>query len=179
VRDEIIKAIGEAVAAVFSTSLSLEAKTLTQMPALNVAHGMICSIGITGQLEGNITLGIANEAACLLVSKMLGMEFKEVTGDVTDGMGEFLNMITGGIRTRVANQLKYNFEISVPTVVRGNQIEVTKTHDTDMVEAGFGFEGGQIAVIFSYRLATAPAAPKVAAVAKPAGDLLSSLINKQ
>ncbi len=86
-------------------------------------------IGITGSGTGGVVMSFPLEVACRLVSRMIGEEFTEVNQDVTDGLGELINIITGNAKRDL---VKYGFShlsVSLPSVVVGRHRTVWHSKD--------------------------------------------------
>jgi len=96
---------------------------------------IIAAIGLAGSLEGSLVISSMGVFAANVVSKMLCCEVAPGSQDVMDGMGEVANMLAGGFKTRVAGNLGYNFELSIPTVISGGSpLHVSKPHKADIVQ---------------------------------------------
>lgn len=72
-------------------------------------------------LKGSFIITFPKEAILLIYENMLGEKHAEVNSEVADSVGELTNMIYGSSKT-ILNQLGYNFEMAIPTVVRGEFI---------------------------------------------------------
>lgn len=131
--------------------------------------GMICSIGFTGTLEGAISISLSNQGACKIVSKMLAMEITEVSSDVTDGVGEVLNIIAGGVKKRLA-AAGHDFEISVPTVIKGQDLHLAVSEDKTETQLGFALENFDFGVIMIYKSLKPEDATKQEKAGSPAGQ---------
>ncbi len=86
-------------------------------------------IGITGSGTGGVVLSFPEDVARKVVSRMLGEELCEVNTDVTDGLGELVNIITGNAKRDL---VKYGFEnlsLSLPNVVIGKHRTVWRSKD--------------------------------------------------
>lgn len=88
-------------------------------------ESVISSISFIGSIEGTCTISLPDSSACTLVSRMLDMELTEVTADVLDGIGEFVNMIIGSIKV-LAQEYDQNFEISIPTFIKGSRMVILR-----------------------------------------------------
>lgn len=84
--------------------------------------------GIVGMvappMRGSLAISFPKEAIFLIIENMLGEKHTEVNNEVGDCVGELTNMIYGTAKTAL-NQLGYNFEMAIPTVIRG-QFVMTK-----------------------------------------------------
>lgn len=78
------------------------------------------TIGFSGPtVKGVMVLHYNQAIAFKLVSGMMGMEFSEISEDVLDALGEITNMICGNVKTNVVNAGVPEFNISVPTIIVG------------------------------------------------------------
>jgi chemotaxis protein CheX len=140
----------ESVRETFEKNLSSPADPIEQIPDFGHPCGILCSISFHGAIMGNFAMGISQDNACILISKLLGMEFDSVTSDVTDGVGELVNMMLGGTKTRLAMSLP-NFEISVPTIVTGQDLELARAHGAQAVSMGFKTNICDFGIMMIYR----------------------------
>ena len=83
-------------------------------------------LGFSGGRKGSILISLTQKAAFRAVGGMLGMEIQELSNDVTDGVGELVNMIAGGAKTRLQSK-GVEFDLSIPNTVIGmsHQISVS------------------------------------------------------
>lgn len=77
---------------------------------------IIASMGLSGSLSASLAVGLSEAGACLLVSKMIGLEIKTFNQDVVDGIGELANIIAGVVKTSFS-ELGCVFILSLPTVI--------------------------------------------------------------
>lgn len=81
-------------------------------------------IGISSpHFRGSISICFSESTFLLLISRMFGEEFTEITADLEDGAGELLNMIFGHAK-RILNEKGYAIDKALPTVVRGKGVTV-------------------------------------------------------
>jgi len=86
-------------------------------------------IGISGSRTGGVVLSFPEAVARKIVSRMLGEELAETNTDVTDGLGELVNIITGNAKRDL---VKYGFEnlsLSLPNVIIGKHRTVWRSKD--------------------------------------------------
>ncbi len=131
----------ESVKDCFSTTLSIDLTDNAEVQQPNPENCLISSIGFAGKVEGNVAIVILDKCACKIVGQMLCMEFAQLDGDVKDGMGEICNMIAGGIKNRVATA-GYTFDITVPTAIVGQHLEIS--FPKDVVQFSRRFTNGDI-----------------------------------
>ncbi len=128
-QQQLEDALKRAVADTFSVTLSLSPELNTNMSFSLQENMIISSIGLAGAIEGNISLWITVDIAADIVSKMLGIEIEPDSPDVMDGVGEIINMIAGGVKMKM-DSTEYKFDISIPTTVKGDNIESVKSDKT-------------------------------------------------
>lgn len=166
-RNDLEKALAGSVCETFSTMFSVEL-TEADVPKEDPSAELICNIGMTGKLEGNITLFLTAASACAIVSRMLGTEIKVVSPDICDGMCEVANLFAGGVKMRMAPS-GFPFEVSIPTVVQGRLMHTNVTVDLDKIIRRFFADGFAFDVEFVYKL------HQESVVSSPAG---SSAVSK-
>jgi chemotaxis protein CheX len=82
--------------------------------------GMITGlIGVHGKVSGFISVNFPERAAVHAVSSLLGEKFTALNAQVVDGVGEITNMITGGIKSALADTKWAFSQITVPSVIVG------------------------------------------------------------
>ncbi|MDR0307651.1 MAG: chemotaxis protein CheX [Chitinispirillales bacterium] len=117
----------------FKKMLNIEGKTGKLAVKTNDKHTYDVSgvIGLSGEAQGSICLSFPKDVALKAVSALLGMEIKEIGPDVSDGIGELVNIVAGNAKQYLT---KYTLSISLPKVVIGNHtIAVTKDVPTLVV----------------------------------------------
>ncbi len=84
----------------------------------------LATITFTGDLEGCFGISSSHPGAQAIAAGMLGMESGASLSDseIVDALGEIANMIMGGVKTRVQNEIP-NIEISIPSVIHGRQLQ--------------------------------------------------------
>ncbi|MHA1656553.1 MAG: chemotaxis protein CheX [Candidatus Heimdallarchaeota archaeon] len=146
------KALLDSVNEAFTATLSLSPQLTEEERLADIDEGLICFIGFTGYIEGSFTMSLSKQSACKIVSTMLGMEIEEVTCDVTDGIGEAINLIAGGVKTKIVETVK-NFEIGIPTTVSGDHLKVPKKSDsTTRIIRNFVCDDIKFAVSIDYKI---------------------------
>lgn len=74
---------------------------------------------IAPPLRGNLLISFEKNSIFLIMENMLGEKYTELNREVQDAVGELTNMIYGASKTTL-NQLGYNFEMAIPTVITGS-----------------------------------------------------------
>ncbi len=80
-------------------------------------------IGITGEMEGSMSVSFSESCALAVVKNMTGEEFTELSDEVADAVGELTNMISGDARSQL-QQMGHNFTAAIPTIIRGKNHSV-------------------------------------------------------
>lgn len=70
-------------------------------------------------LKGTLLISYGKDSIFHILENMLGEKYTTINGDVSDAVGEMTNMIYGSAKTTL-NQLGYNFEMAIPTVISGD-----------------------------------------------------------
>ncbi len=87
---------------------------------LNVKGDIAGMVGMVAPpLKGTLLISYDKNSIFTILENMLGEKHAEVNQDVADAVGELTNMIYGCAKTTL-NQLGYNFEMAIPSVIRGN-----------------------------------------------------------
>ncbi|MBU1086740.1 MAG: chemotaxis protein CheX [Candidatus Omnitrophica bacterium] len=115
IKQMLVDTLMEVVTTVFSTVPTINEK----MEKGEFDAGCIFAfIGLVGNLQGNIVVSGSEKSASAAVSKMLNCKSDISQQDVFDGMGEFTNVLAGGLKKK-ASSAGYGFNFSLPTVIYG------------------------------------------------------------
>jgi len=74
-------------------------------------------IGLSGQISGAVTLSMKDNTAFKVTKTLTGIDHNTFDADVTDAIGEIINIITGNIK-KVFEEA-YRTTISLPSIVQG------------------------------------------------------------
>ena len=103
-------------------------------------HDISAVIGLSGNARGTIALSFTKIMALKSVSAMLGMEIKVVGEDVSDGVGELVNIIAGHAKQNLTN---YELSISLPNVIIGNGHRIQSISGVPTIVVPFSCEYGE------------------------------------
>jgi chemotaxis protein CheX len=78
-------------------------------------------IGLSGKASGSVCLSLSREAAFQTVKRILEIDVDEITGLVTDAVGEFANMIVGSAKGKISG---LELEMGLPNIVTGERIQI-------------------------------------------------------
>jgi chemotaxis protein CheX len=103
---------------VFDTMLGckLERRTPYLKNGNQPQHEVSGVIGLSGMAQGTVVLGLSREAAISATEILLQERPAEINGDVTDAIGELVNIIAGSAKAKLEHM---NLSLSLPTVITG------------------------------------------------------------
>ena len=85
----------------------------------------IIIIGVTGEMRGQVLIGMSKENACFIASKMCMMEVNEIDDFASSALSELGNMIMGNAAT-VFSANSIGIDITPPTLSHGEVQFTTK-----------------------------------------------------
>ena len=94
-------------------------------------------IGVHGDVSGFITVNMPEKAAFCLVGGLLQEQFRSLSGQVVDGVGEITNIIAGGIKTGLAGTPWSYRHVTVPSVIVGQHYQIAYTKGLEYVSVTF------------------------------------------
>jgi chemotaxis protein CheX len=74
-------------------------------------------IGLSGDARGAIAVSFKADLALLLTDKLTGIQHTSLDDDVTDAVGELVNIIAGNAKKKLESN--FNLVISIPSIVKG------------------------------------------------------------
>lgn len=93
-------------------------------------HNVAILIGITGAIQGNVTISLNKSLVCKIVSMMMGgYPVPEVDEIAKSGIAELSNMILGNVAS-IFFQSDIEIDITPPTVLVGDNMEFSPTKST-------------------------------------------------
>jgi chemotaxis protein CheX len=100
-------------------------------------------IGMVGdQILGNMIVSFDEPSILAIVKNMLMEEFKEITPDVVDAVGEITNMISGGAKKELG-LLGYSFNMATPLMIKGKNVEISQLSRSPVITIPFKTPVGQ------------------------------------
>jgi chemotaxis protein CheX len=115
----------------------------------NKAPGKVTSIiGLTGQnTQGNLAISFDEKSIVFIVNKMLSESYTQINADIIDACGEICNMLAGGSKKALAEELGYQCDMAQPIVISGDEIEISPYLKTTLIAVPFSIEDGQFWII--------------------------------
>src|SRR5690242_5945282 len=89
-------------------------------------------VGLAGTYTGILSIHCPQPLALRITSNMLGMDVEEVGDDVNDALGEIANML-GGYVKQILSKGGLDINLSIPTVIAGEDYTINSMSETDCV----------------------------------------------
>ncbi len=93
-------------------------------------YDISATIGLSGNAQGIIALAYSRDCAVKTASAMIGEPIEYGSADLTDAMGEIVNIIAGFAKRDLT---EYKLEISLPSVIIGDHFICTPTKTVALV----------------------------------------------
>jgi chemotaxis protein CheX len=103
-------------------------------------------IGFSGEIAGNCALRMSAATAREAITRLTG-ESVEDYAELSDGVGELVNMISGNAKAALD---KYSISLSFPDVIRGAGHEISFHRHSDTFSLYFTSEIGTVAVVTAF-----------------------------
>jgi len=94
-------------------------------------------IGVHGDASGFVTVNLGEILALKAVSGLLQEEFSEMSAQIIDGLGEITNLISGGIKARLAKSDWKFSKITVPSVIVGDSYQITYVKGLEFISVTY------------------------------------------
>lgn len=78
---------------------------------------LFAMIGFTGGARGAVVISMKKNLACKLTNQFTGKTYETIEDDVTDTIGEIVNIIAGNVKRGEVEKLQ--LKLSPPMIVRG------------------------------------------------------------
>lgn len=105
-------------------------------------------IGLSGEAQGSIALSFPKTVALKIVSALIGSEIKIVGPDLTDGIGELVNIIAGNAKQDLVS---YHLSISLPNVIIGKDHTIAAPSGAPTIVVPFSCVFGSFAMEVSLK----------------------------
>lgn len=107
-------------------------------------YDISATIGLSGKAQGIIAVAYDMNTAVKTASGMLGgMDIKPNSADLTDAIGEIVNIIAGYAKKDLT---QFNLEISLPSVISGEDHFICTPSRTSAIVVPFQSKYGQFAM---------------------------------
>ena len=136
-----LETLNHFVPEVLSTMAGLSAvpgKGNPNAPQPTILKGISGSIGLSGKVHGVVYTAFSNSLGQMIAEKILGGSAGEQ--DVNDVIAELTNMFTGNLKSVLCDR-GFNCSLTIPSVVRGDEISISAKSATISVSNTFTVEG--------------------------------------
>lgn len=104
-------------------------------------------LGLTGMMRGQMVVAVTEDQACRFSSALLmGEPVPSFNEMAESGLCEMANMIAGKASSRLS-QLGCSFDFSVPSIVRGQDVEIRFFPRSPVLEIAFASDWGPLRLI--------------------------------
>lgn len=150
--EDMARHVIDATKEVFSTMIMMELED--SFPLQESVNTFQCSIsgmvGMAGTYTGILAIHCPQKFALKITSNMLGMDVDEVGEDVNDALGEIANML-GGYVKMVLSKGGMDINLSIPTVISGEEYTINAMSESDCVVVPFTHEQERFLVSLKLR----------------------------
>ncbi len=105
-------------------------------------------IGLAGETKGAVVLSFSRETSIEAVSKMEQRQYRALSNEVIDGVGEMINIIAGNAKQGLT---EFRIEISLPGVVTGKEYKIHWPEGIPVIVIPFESDIGKFSVNVSLR----------------------------
>jgi len=105
-------------------------------------------IGLSGTAQGSIAMSFPKIMALRVVSKMLGTEIKIIGPDISDAIGEIVNIVAGNAKQDLT---EYALSISLPNVIMGAGHSLMSQSGVPTIIVPFNCDMGEFAMEISLK----------------------------
>lgn len=137
----IIETINRYVPEVIQTMVGLTAtpgQGIENYPQPSKLKGVTGAISLSGKVNGIVYTAYSESLSKHVAEKILGGSVGDQ--DISDVVAELTNMITGKLKSTLCD-MGYNCALSIPSVMRGDEITVSAKNATICVGNDYAIEG--------------------------------------
>ena len=104
---------------------------------VGATYETISIIGLSGKIRGMVLLSMPAAVACAVVGNFIGEKVEMFSDDMTDGLGEIINIIGGAA---IASLPEFQMKLSLPTVLMGKSEMISGNKSAPSIVVPMGFE---------------------------------------
>jgi len=136
--EELAGYVISATKEIFSTMVMMELEDSYPLsePVTRFQSSITGMVGLVGTYTGLLSIHCPHKFALRITSNMLGVAVTEVGEDVNDALGEIANMLGGYIK-QIFSKGGLDMNLSIPTVIAGEEYTINFMADTDCVSIPF------------------------------------------
>lgn len=144
VPQEIQDCVKESVRATFSMILGSEPAENENQDKIGGA-GVVGTISFVGDITWLLMLELPKQSAITFSNKFCGFEIDYDSPDMGDAVGELANVLAGDIVGRLS-RAGIKVGMSLPTIMRGTNVEPILPKDVAKTQIGFTSPGGDFLI---------------------------------
>lgn len=150
--EDMARHVIDATKEVFSTMVMMDLEDSFPLEeSVNTFHCSVSGmVGMAGTYTGILAIHCPQSFALRVTSNMLGMEVDEVGEDVNDALGEIANMLGGHVKM-VLSKGGMDINLSIPTVISGEDYTINAMAESDCVAVPFVHEEEKFLVSLKLR----------------------------
>jgi chemotaxis protein CheX len=136
--EEMATHVIDATKEVFSTMVMLDVEDCFPLsePVTRFKCSITGMVGLVGTYSGVLSIHCPQPLALKITANMLGMEEEEASEDINDALGEIANMLGGHVKM-VLSKGGMDINISIPTVISGEEYTINSMSESDCVVVPF------------------------------------------
>jgi chemotaxis protein CheX len=148
IKAEIINPFIESAENLFQTMFSspIKKENPNLQTRLEPTLDIISLIGLSGAFQGIVSMSFPIKTSLNMVSYLYGKDIVVVDSTVIDAVAEFVNVLAGGAQSKLNKILNEPIELSIPTVIRGNQFSIEYPMMAKWIEIPFTSNLGQFVI---------------------------------
>ncbi len=154
---EYINPFIESVDDLFNTMLSAKVKRgkIGVTTGSNNPREIVAIIGLSGPARGTVALSFPTATALNLVNQLLGLDTHIVDESVSDGVAELVNIVAGSAKAKLVSDNAAPIDLSLPTVLRGNDFTVEYPSQSVWLEVPFTSDLGPFSLRVTFEFNSA------------------------
>ena len=138
--------VEKATIEMLGTSCGLELKSIDDPGNLANEGLIIAIISLVGDVEWSLFLGFPPKTAVAAASKFAGFDIPFESEDMGDAVGELANLVAGQVKM-LLSQRSVDANISLPSVIRAERLEVLNQPTSIIQRSYFNTEAGNLWVV--------------------------------
>ncbi len=104
-----------------------------------------CIVGLTGDLKGTVSVSFTSDCILGIVSNMFGEEMTEMNDEIKDAVGEFANMVAGGVSTKLA-EMEKSLQLETNDIIMAETHDISHPVDHPVIAMPYRTEKGEFTV---------------------------------
>ena len=140
---EHIECVDEAAIDILGSTCGFELELIDDPGDLTEDGLIIAIISLVGDVGWSVFLGFPPQTAVAAASKFAGFDILFESDDMGDAVGELANMVAGQVKM-LLDQRSVKADISLPSVIRAEHLEVLSRHTSVAQKKCFNTAAGKL-----------------------------------